>query len=443
MSSPTVSIDELIDRQDVRRTLLWVLVWAGAAMIADGYDLLSIAFVGPPIMKEWGLTNQDFATVLIVSAAAAMLGGAACGYLADRIGRKPAIVVGTLILGLSTLGSVFATNLGELIVWRAIASFGIGTVPPVAIVVVNEFAPQRLRATIVAALYLGTTIGVLLAGLVARSLVPEHGWQIMFLIGGIAPLIVCVGLLFFLQESPRFLATRRPDSLALMRIAQRLAPHASFAPGTRFLTAIAISARGVPLALLFKDGRWATTVLFWVGYFASGLTLYTMLNWSPIILKTLGLSAGDAAVVAAWASVTGWLGGVIITRLMDRFGLRAMILPPLIGIPLIAGLGYLAGAPEASIVVVSLLGGMAFSGGQAGMHATGALIYPTAVRANGVGLGLLVTRFAGVVAPKITGILFTSDRAVTLVLWAAALPLLIVSACYIGLARLNTRATLT
>jgi len=89
------------------------------------------------------------------------------------------------------------------------------------------------------------------------------------------------------------------------------------------------------------------------------------------------------------------------------------------------------------------LNAMAFSGGQAGMHATGALIYPTAVRANGVGLGLLVTRFAGVVAPKITGILFTSDRAVTLVLWAAALPLLIVSACYVGLARLNTRATLT
>jgi AAHS family 4-hydroxybenzoate transporter-like MFS transporter len=437
MSSPTVNIDELIDRQDVRRTLFWVLFWSATAMIADGYDLLSIAFVAPPIMKAWGLGKPDFAVVFGVSAAASMLGGVACGYLADRVGRKKAIIFGTLVLGLSTLGSVFATNLTQLLVWRAIASFGIGTVPPVAIVIVNEFAPQRLRATIVAALYLGTTLGVLLAGLVAKSLVPQHGWQIMFLIGGLAPLAVCVGLVFRLPESPRFLVTRRPNSPELARIAARLAPSTTFAPDTRFVTTSELPVRGVPLRLLFVEGRWRTTLLFWMAYFASGLTLYTMLNWSPIILQSLGINAARAALIASWASVTGWIGGVIITRCMDRFGLRAMILPPLIGIPLVAGLGYLTGAPEVMIAAVSLLGGMAFSGGHAGIHATGALIYPTVVRANGVGLGLLVTRFAGVVAPAITGLIYTSDKAVMRVLWATALPLAVVSACYIGLARLN------
>jgi AAHS family 4-hydroxybenzoate transporter-like MFS transporter len=439
MPSPIVNIDDLINAQDVRRTLPLILFWAAAAMLADGYDLLSIAYAGPMIIKEWGLNKHDFALVLSVSAGASMLGGFACGYFADRYGRKNSIVFGTLLLGLSTLGSTLATNLNELLIWRAIAGFGIGTVPPVAIALVNEFAPQRLRATIVAALYLGTTIGAWSAAQARDLLAPAHGWQIMFLIGGIAPLAVCAGLALFLPESPRFLVIRRSGSRQLARIAQRLAPTASFAPETRFITTSELSARGDPLRLLFVEGRWRITLTFWLAYFASGLTLYTMLYWSPIILVSLGIGDRHAAVVSGWAGLAGWVGGVIITRLIDRFGLRAMVVPPLLGIALVGGLGYLGGMPSALIAAVTLLGGMAFSGGQAGLHATGGLIYPTAIRANGIGLGLFVTRSAGVIGPFITAQLYVGEHAVQHVLWSAALPLVVVSICYLMLARLHVQ----
>jgi AAHS family 4-hydroxybenzoate transporter-like MFS transporter len=439
MNPPIVNLEELIDRQDARRTLVRVLFWTALAMVADGYDLLSIAQVAPTLIEEWQLSVPQFSTVFTVSAAASMLGGVACGYLADGWGRKRAIVAGTVLLGLSTLGSVMARDLDELILWRAVASFGIGTVPPVAIALMNEFAPQRLRATMVALLYLGTTVGVLLAGLATRTFVPAYGWQSVFLIGGIAPLAVAVGLVFFLSESPRYLAARHPDSKELRRIAERLAPGTAFPPDARFQLAREQPIAGDPLLKVFADGRWPITLVFWLAYFASGLTLYTMLNYSPIILHDLGLTKGDAAALAAGAGLSGWVGGVLITRAIDRFGLRAMVLPPLLGVPLIGGLGHLAGWPLAGIAVVSLLGGMAYAGSQVGLHATGPMIYPTAVRANGVGLGLFVTRFAGVVSPIVAGQLYGAAHATQRVLWATALPLIVVALCFAWLARMQRR----
>lgn len=435
MPRPTVSIDELIDGQNAGRTLAWGLLWMALAMLADGYDLLAIAQVAPTLIETWKLTVPQFSVVFTVSAAASMLGGVACGYLADSIGRKRAIIAGTLLLGLSSLGTVAASTFNELIVWRAIASFGIGTVPPVAIALANEFAPQRLRATVVALLYFGTTLGVLLAGLTTRALVPTHGWQVIFLIGGLAPLAVAAGLACFMWESPRFLTAKRPDSSELRRLVGKLAPDKVIAPNARFVLTTERSVSGNPLLKVFADGRATMTLLFWLAYFASGLTLYTMLNYSPIILRDLGFNKGDAAALAAWASFAGWVGGVIITRCMDRYGLKAMILPPLVGIPIIGGLGSLAGWPVAVVIVVTLLGGMAYSGSQTGLHATGPMIYPTAVRANGVGLGLFVTRLAGVVSPIIAGALYGGDHATQRVLWATALPLLVVSLCFVAIAR--------
>jgi MFS transporter, AAHS family, 4-hydroxybenzoate transporter len=437
MSAPTIDIDELIDRQKLSGTVGWVLFWAAAAMIADGYDLLSISYVAPYAIKEWGISKASFGPVFSAANAASMIGGAAFGFMADRAGRKKMLVFGTLLLGFSTLGASLATNLHQLMAWRLIAGFGLGAVPPIAIVMVNEIAPKRMRATIVAGVYLGNAIGVLLAALVAASFAAQHGWRIIFLIGGIAPLLVSIGLALFLPESLRFLVVRRPGSPQTARIAARVAQSESFTPDTVFVMRGEPPARGMSVALLFADGRWSVTLIFWLAYFASGTTLYTMSSWSPIILQSLGISVAHAALIASLNSIAGWCGAMVITRCMDKYGLRAMAVPPLLGFPIIAGLGYLAGMPELSIIAVTLLVGATYSGGHSGLHATGGLIYPTAIRGNGVALGLLVTRFAGVVAPIVAGLLFASNGDAHQVLWFAAAPLLVVSGCYMALGRMS------
>ncbi len=434
-----VDLDDLIERQRFWHSGVWILAWAILSMIADGFDLLSISYVAPYIIGDWGLTKASFGPVFSAAYAAMMVGGIAAGYFADTFGRKRTLVLATLLLGVSTLGSAFATTLSELIAWRVVAGLGIGAVPPVAIVMVNEFAPRRLRATIVAGVYLGTTLGNMLAGVVAAFLVPAYGWPIMFVIGGVSPLLVCIGLALALPESLRFLITRRPDSPQIRKIAARLAPSAQLDSDTRFTMASETPRSPVRLAELFCAGRWNTTLLFWLAYFCSGLTLTTLLSWWPTALTALGVSVAHAALITSLSSLAGWTGGVIITRCMDRFGLRAMIVPPLVGFPLLLIIGHLGGAPELLIMMISVFVSMAYSGGHTGLHATGGLIYPTSVRANGVALGLFVTRLAGVVAPTVSGILFTGTEGAVRVLSVTAMPLLVVSASYVGLARVRTR----
>ena len=57
------------------------------------------------------------------------------------------------------------------------------------------------------------------------------------------------------------------------------------------------------------------------------MTLYTMSSWSPIILQSLGISVAHAALIASLNSIAGWCGAMVITRCMDKYGLRAMAVP--------------------------------------------------------------------------------------------------------------------
>src|SRR5689334_10226356 len=132
----TVNIDEVIDHQRFWRAGIWVVIWAIATMIADGFDLLSISYVAPSVIDRWGLTPARFAIVFSWANFASMVGGVAAGYFADRLGRRGTLIVATLLLGASTLATALATSLNEMLVWRTIAGLGIGAVPPVAIVMV-------------------------------------------------------------------------------------------------------------------------------------------------------------------------------------------------------------------------------------------------------------------------------------------------------------------
>ena len=444
MAAHTVDIDALIDRQNIWRVAVWVLLWAAATMAADGYDLLSISYVAPRIIAQWGLTRASFGPVFSAANLSSMLGGLAAGVLADRIGRRRTLVLASCLLGVSTLGTALAHSLTSLILWRTIAGVGLGAVPPIAIVLANEFAPARLRSTFVAVMYLGNALGATLAGVGAGALIPLHGWQVVFLIGGIAPLIAGAGVFAFVPESLRFLTVRRPDSLELRGVAQRLAGAELLPAGAVFVAREAHPGHAA-LSLLFVDGRWRTTLLLWAAYFTSGVTLYSVINWEPTFLEDLGITPSHAALIASLTSLAGWCGGMIITRFMDRFGLRAMVLPPLIGVPLVAGLGYLGGDAEVLITVVSLLAGAAFAGGHTAIHAAAALLYPTATRGSGVAMGLIATRLAGVIAPTAIGMIYGDAGGARVALWVAAAPLIIVSVCFVGLDRLSRqcRARLT
>jgi putative MFS transporter len=139
------------------------------------------------------------------------IGAIGFGHLAERIGRISTIMITTAIFALGGLASAFATGFASMIVLRMLQGLGLGAEVPVAAAYINEIAPANKRGSFVLLYEFIFAVGIVVAGFVGRWAIPNWGWQSLFLIGSIPPLIA----LFFMRmlpESPRWLARRQSRS---------------------------------------------------------------------------------------------------------------------------------------------------------------------------------------------------------------------------------------
>src|SRR5262249_42978685 len=150
---------------------------------------------------------------------------------------KTAIIISYLIFGAFTLAAAWSTSLAQLGTLRLLAGVGIGGLLPNLISLNAEFAPRRLQATAVIVSFAGITPGRSLPRPVAAYLVPQHGWQILFYLGGIVPLLLAGAIVASLPESIRFLTLKnRQEAVAAM--IQRMDPGAKLPAGARFVVQV-------------------------------------------------------------------------------------------------------------------------------------------------------------------------------------------------------------
>src|SRR5262249_41132533 len=152
--------------------------------------------------------RDQFGAVFAASNVGVLFGAPLLGYMGDRLGRRSAVVTASIIVGVFTLAMMWATSLNEMTVLRFLTGVGIGGLLPNTSALNSELSPRRWRATLVVLMFTGITLGSATPGPVAAWLVPDHGWKILFLIGGAVPLVVGVLLYFALPESVKFLAAR-------------------------------------------------------------------------------------------------------------------------------------------------------------------------------------------------------------------------------------------
>jgi MFS transporter, AAHS family, 4-hydroxybenzoate transporter len=175
MQRQTVDVSVLIETQRVGRFAWSLLGWTFVCMLLDGFDFAGISFVVPAVAREWHVEVGSFGSVLGIGVFGLMVGSIIFGWVGDRIGRKKTIILGCWLFGGFTLVSVWAPSIHALMALRFLAGVGLYAAVPNAIVLVSEFAPSRLRATWVVLMFTGFTIGAVVAGLAAASLIPLFG----------------------------------------------------------------------------------------------------------------------------------------------------------------------------------------------------------------------------------------------------------------------------
>ena len=432
--SQLLRVEQLVDEQTVGRFNVQLLIWSFLAMFADGYDLSAMPFAAPSLVHDWHLEASVFGPVFSASLWGIAFGAPLLGWVGDRFGRRVAIIAGCILYGVSTLAMAAAHDLDQMFVLRVITGIGLGGLMPNTIALSSELSPKRWRATLVVLMFTGITLGSGTPGPVAAWLVPVYGWQVLFVIGGLVPLLVAACLPFVLPESIKFLALhpeRRPE---LLRIARRLRPELTIADDARFEMATVAHARANPLEI-FRGGLAAITPLLWVCFVMVLMSNYFLNSWMPLLFQESGLSPKSAALTSSLYHVGGTIGGLLLSVLLDRFGFVVTAVLLAIAVPSIVLIGV-PGTSVGALAIASTIAGFGVLGGQFGNNASAGLLYPTAVRSIGVGLAFAIGRAGGIAGPLVGGMLLQRHWPMQDLFKAAACPMAIGAVAAIVLARL-------
>ncbi|HEX4113377.1 MAG TPA: MFS transporter, partial [Stellaceae bacterium] len=176
----TVDVCEIVENQKLSGFLIGLVVISWIITFFDGFDMISIGFIARPIMTQFKLDPVQMGNVFSIGLVGTLIGGFGLGWIADRIGRRPAVVWATFAFGVLTILLAFANNYSHLLILRLIDGIAIGGMLPVAWALNIEYAPKRYRSTIVTVIMIGYSFGAAAGGPVANWLLPIYGWPAVF-----------------------------------------------------------------------------------------------------------------------------------------------------------------------------------------------------------------------------------------------------------------------
>jgi MFS transporter, AAHS family, 4-hydroxybenzoate transporter len=395
-----VDVNRLIDEGRWGPYQRFLIFLTALTIVFDGADNQLLGIALPSIISDWGTSRAAFAPVVALGYLGMAVGGAVAGLAGDRFGRRTALLGSIMLFGAATFAVAAADALRDLAVLRFVAGIGLGGAMPNAAALAAEFVPLRQRPFAVTVTIVCVPIGGTLAGLLAIPALPALGWRALFIIGGVVAIVTAIALLWLLPESPRYLAGR-PDRWPELRTTLRRMGLAVEADAN-FVALDAAALTRAPLRSIVQRRLAADTVALWGAFFSCLLAVYLGFSWLPTILSEAGLGSSVASAAISIFNLGGVVGAVAGGIFIGRFGSRPTMLTLTAGA--IAGSLALSATsfnPRSNVAVILVLLGV--TGGfinavQTTMYALAAHVYPTAMRATGVGTAVSIGRFGAILS---------------------------------------------
>jgi len=360
------------------------LTLCAAAALLEGFDNQSMGVAAPRLLPEFGLSASQAGLLFSAATLGLFVGAAIGGRAADYLGRKRTLIVSLVLFGICSLLTALAPGTGALWVARLLTGLGLGGAMPNFIALAAEAVRPERRLSVVSVVLASLPLGGALAGLMALGDQLGWGWRSIFVVGGIAPIIVAGIMLRALPE-----------------------------PGGPSRTAPRVE--GV-LRVLFGDGRASTTLLLWTGFFFTQLVLLLMLNWLPSLIIGLGFSRAQASVASICFNLSGSVGAGFLGRLHAGHRRRQWVLLTYGGMAAALIAVALLGKAFSLAVLACALAGIFIIGAQLILFALAPLYYHRVSRGTGVGAAVAMGRLGSVVGPVFAATLLAGGGGSTTVL---------------------------
>jgi MFS family permease len=385
----------------VRPIQIVVLTLCMLINVLDGYDLQAAAFTSTRIMAEWGVAPGAMGlTILSASLLGVGVGSFVLAPIADRIGRRPTILLGLMLITVGMLAVWVTSRPIELSALRLLTGLGIGILLPTLNTLVSEYAPALWQSLAVSVYATGYPIGAALSGALAPYLIEHFGWRAVYVSGGAASLGLALVVMALLPESLEFLLKLQPPgALARARsIAIRLQvaspdalPPRQLALHPNFLTP-------------FQNGFAARTALISAAFFLLWLTEFFIVNWTPAILSREGFTLAASALGGVMLTLGGMAGTLLVGVFGVRFGLVRVCVVYL-STSFLMTLAFAFTAGRTSMLAICGVLGFLLFGSAVGLYAVVARIFPLQIRATGTGVALAFGRAGAVVGLSLGGYL--------------------------------------
>ena len=373
------SVDDIVARLERLPTSWWQVkarIIVGVATFFDTFDALAIASILPVIVPLWKLSPPQIWSIAL--------------------------------FGIMSLVCALAWDYNSLLVFRTIQGIGLGGEVPVAAVFISELAKAQGRGRFVLLYELVFPIGLVAASLVGLWVVPHLGWQYMFVIGALPALLTLV-LRSLLPESPRWLAVRGRDAeaQAAMTLIETETQKATGRPLPPPKPVVSTLAKPASLTDLFGPLYLRRTLVVWVIWFSSYFVNYGLSIWLPTVYRTVFKLPLDVSLrYGLITQAAGLLGTLICALAIDHVGRRLWFALSFAAAAIALAALALFPAPTAEQVLACMtVAYFLISTINIGVYLSTPELYPTRVRALGVGAATAWLRFASMIGPTVVGMM--------------------------------------
>jgi AAHS family 4-hydroxybenzoate transporter-like MFS transporter len=377
--------------------IYWLRAAASLLMLFlySGYCLQALPVMAPAILADWAIPATDLALPLALIAIGTALGSVLGGFLADSKGRKVPIICCVGLQGAAMLATAFVDEPTGLYPLMFAVGLGLGGYFSSGMALITEISSEHRKGLMISLAILFTPLGLSVCSLLAGYITPLYGWPSMFVIGGVLCVPIVLALTLFVPESPRYLARFPQRANAHLQVMDRLGlAHDETA-------AIDTSKPGLTLVGTLLRERLVDTAFLWLLFFVMYVLGSIVLNWTPVVFTSLGFDIAFASRTLFFWTLGSMVGTLAAGWCMGAVGARnTACVFATFAVAAIAGLTFLEIGPASGWLAVLLLpaAGIGVAGVVTTLYSLAAEIYPTAMRATGIGLADAIGRVGGIVS---------------------------------------------
>lgn len=404
----TGTISARLDRLPATRAVWKLILLLSLGFFFELYDLLFTGYIAPGLVKSGILTSTTsglFGTSGVASFIAALfcglfLGTIACGFLADRFGRRAIFTWSLLWYVAANTVMAFQDTAGGLNFWRFVSGMGIGVELITIGTYMSELAPKHLRGRAFAICQAIGFSAVPVSAFLAYLLVPKaplglEGWRWVVLLGGVSALFVW----YFrrnLPESPRWLASKgRVDE------ADQVLSHLEAQVARQYGQPLPAPGASDPVprkagfADMWKPPYRQRTLMLIVFHIFQTVGFYGFANWVPTLLVKQGITVTSSLLYTTVIGLAAPIGPLLGYWIADRFE-RKHVIVCMAALNIVSGLLFSQAATAVAIVTLGVLLTLAGNIISFTYHTYQQELYPTTIRARAVGFVYSWSRLSAV-----------------------------------------------